>query len=156
MIIKTLYLIPFFLIMAVPYFYKSKLRLMRKFEETMAWKESARRLFTLGVFLFLIAIHAMHLWLIGNHYLVLVSTLLLYGFLSHKFFEKVVYSLQYRRILIAAMTLALACLLSPFTFTLGVIFGVMGMAALFYPSRLSLRESEKEKRIMKYYTWSAC
>lgn len=95
--------------------------------------------------------HFLHLSLTQNHYLVLASTLPLYLLASHKIFEKVVKALQDSKIMFTAMALALTCLISQFTFTLGVVLATMIIASGFYPSRHSLEEFDLDKRIAKYY-----
>ncbi len=151
MAIKILYLLPYLALFAAPFMHRLRKGWLRKFERAMAWKRSARRLFSLSVFLSLIFIHFLHLSLTQNHYFVLASTLPLYLLASHKIFEKTVRALQDPKIMFAAMGLAIACLISQFTFTFGVVLGTMIMASGFYPSRQSLEEFELDKRITKYY-----
>ena len=108
---------------------------MLAFYDSMIWRKSARRFYTLTFFLFLIAFHFYYLTIFKNHYDVIPSTALCYVLLSHKMFEKIIRFLQNPQIYFCAMMFSVACLFIPHVFTLGVSFGVIMIATVFYPAK---------------------
>lgn len=149
--IRILYSLNFLVFVVLPFMYKSSRPSMMAFYDSMIWRKSARRFYTLVFFLFLIVFHFYYLTIFENHYDVILSTALCYVMLSHKLFEKTIRFLQDRYTYFGAMLITVACLFIPHLFTLGVSFGIIMLATLFYPPEWWKNKREDLAWIDKIY-----
>lgn len=136
--IRILYAAWFLVFTVVPFLYKSSRQSMLRFYDRMVWLYSARRLYSLMVFLSLVVFHFYHLTVFRCHYDVIPSTAVVYALCSHRIFERTIRFLQNQRTLWATMIISALMLFIPHFFTLGVTFGVLVLAAVFYPSLIVL------------------
>jgi len=121
--------------LVAPFLYKSDRPSMVLFYRRMLGLYSMRRLYTLSLFLMLIAFHFYHLTIFKNHYDVIPSTALCFVLLSHRLCERTFHLLQHRRTLWAGMIVATVCLFVPHFYTLGVTLAAVLVAATFYPTK---------------------
>lgn len=149
--IRILYSLQFLVFIVIPCLYKSRRPSMLAFYDSMIWRKSARRFYTLTFFLFLICFHFYYLTIFKNHYEVIPSTALCYVLLSHKWFEKIMRSLQIPQVYFCALLITVTCLFLSHFFTLGVSFGVIMIATLFYPAQWWDRKKEDINWIDKVY-----
>lgn len=149
--IRILYSLNFIVFVVIPFMYKSSRPSMIAFYDSMIWRKSARRFYTLVFFLCMIVFHFYYLTIFENHYDVIPSTVLCYGMLSHKFFEKTIRFLQDKYTYSGAMLITVACLFIPHLFALGVSFGLIMLATLFYPAEWWKRKTDNIEWIDKIY-----
>lgn len=119
---------------------------MLAFYDNMIWRKSARKFYTLTFTLFLIAFHFYYLTIFENHYDVIPSTALCYVLLSHKMFERIIRFLQNPQIYFCALMITVASLFISHLFALGVSFGIIMLATVFYPAKWW-------KNKLNDYTW---
>lgn len=134
--IRILYSFSFLAFLVVPFLYKSERPSMLHFYHRMAVSPAWQRMYTRMLLLFLLVFHFYHLSLFKCQYDMVPSSVLCFLMFSHPLCERTFRYLQHKRMLWAAMVLALSCLFVPHFLPLGYSFGVLLCGAVFYPSRL--------------------
>lgn len=135
MLLKLCYALWFLQFLVVPFLYKCHHKVMVGFYRRMLALHSMRRLYTLVLFLMLIAFHFCYLGLFKNHYDVIPSTALSYVLVSHRLCERLMRAFQSKRMLASAMLFVITLLVVPHFFSLGVTLAVLLVGSAFYPTQ---------------------
>lgn len=135
MLFKLCYALCFMPFLLAPFLYQCHRPEMVAFYRRMLALHSMRRLYTLLLFLLLIAFHFCYLALFKNHYDVIPSTALCVVLFSHKLCERLLRLFHCRRMMGAAMLFVVVMLFVPHFFALGISLGFVLVGSVFYPTQ---------------------
>lgn len=158
-------LLPVLLLLLSLFCYKTDGKKMTKFYVHMACRHCWRKFYTLILLLILLLFHFNYVNMAQSVYDLAPSSVVFIFLFSHRFTERIIYSLQNRRTLFVSAIFGLICLFIPFCFLTAVTIGILSFGAVFYPSR-KVRERisfpDYHKEIMEhpreirhfYYDWN--